>query len=191
MDDSRIKELTKRHRGDPVHMGHSIHHPEPIEQRSSPQVTSALVIMGRGHEVGVFGYGNVAHPQIPPKRLAHRRSVSNPTPATQILEAISEESSQHSKPSAPAACQHVVPCGMYSNASGHTSNRSTHVPVMAVYADPCTLPRCPTPVPLQRSTPQMPVSAAQPTLQRSTTTRQMSASAISHQIPLQRTVSCH
>merc|ERR1719314_22463 len=88
MDDPRIKELTTRHRGDPVHMAHSIHHPERIEERSAAQIKSALVIMGRGHEVeGYAGPRNMpvaAHPcQSPPnitrqpqnitRQLAHRR----------------------------------------------------------------------------------------------------------------------
>jgi hypothetical protein len=64
MDDPRIKQLTTRHRGDPLHMGHSIHHQELHEQRSAAQLKSALVIMGRGHEVGVHGYGNPAQPRI-------------------------------------------------------------------------------------------------------------------------------
>jgi hypothetical protein len=79
-DDPRIKQLTMRHRGDPLHMGHSVHHQELAEQRSAAQMKSALVIMGRGHEVGVYGYGHVAQPQVraqspPPRPIAgHRRS---------------------------------------------------------------------------------------------------------------------
>merc|ERR1719161_1888324 len=73
-DDPKIKQLTTRHRGDPLHMGHSIHHQELAEQRSAAQMKSALVIMGRGHEVGVYGYGHVAQQRIPaqsPQPLKH------------------------------------------------------------------------------------------------------------------------
>jgi len=78
MDDPRIKQLTTRHRGDPLHMGHSIHHPELAEQRSAAQMKSALVIMGRGHEVGVYGYGQAPRQefraQSPHAIAGHRRS---------------------------------------------------------------------------------------------------------------------
>lgn len=82
MNNPRIKELTTRHRGDPVHMAHSIHHPERVEERTAAQIKSALVIMGRGHEVeGYAGPRNAPQvlafpgrsPQQLTRQLTHRR----------------------------------------------------------------------------------------------------------------------
>lgn len=65
MDNPRIKELTTRHRGDPLHMGHSIHHPQPAEERSAAQIKSALVIMGRGNEVQGYKNPCISHQRHP------------------------------------------------------------------------------------------------------------------------------
>lgn len=46
-EDSIIKDLTTRHKGDPVHWGHSIHHQQPVEQRSTPQMMSAMALLGQ------------------------------------------------------------------------------------------------------------------------------------------------
>lgn len=71
MDNPRINELTTRHRGDPLHMGHSIHHTEPTEERSAAQIKSALVILGRGNEVAGYGGYPMASRQYPV--AGHRR----------------------------------------------------------------------------------------------------------------------
>jgi hypothetical protein len=89
MNDPRIKELTTRHRGDPAHMGHSIFYPERVEERTAAQIKSALVIMGRGHEVeGYAGPRSIPvakhfpfqspqtmtrQPQSVTRQLSHRR----------------------------------------------------------------------------------------------------------------------
>eukprot|EP00746_Dinoflagellata_sp_MGD_P165198 gnl/MRDRNA2_/MRDRNA2_94332_c0_seq1.p1 gnl/MRDRNA2_/MRDRNA2_94332_c0~~gnl/MRDRNA2_/MRDRNA2_94332_c0_seq1.p1 ORF type:complete len:437 (+),score=53.45 gnl/MRDRNA2_/MRDRNA2_94332_c0_seq1:92-1312(+) len=149
MDDPRIKQLTTRHRGDPLHMGHSVHHTELTEQRSAAQMKSALVIMGRGHEVGEHRYGQVAQRRVPAQspqpcyhRIAgHRRSRT--WGASPGLVGGSEEPCAQESSSIPPAHPAVGQCSAYAlgqPASGPAmADLKSQSSIPVVYQDPFAL----------------------------------------------------
>lgn len=194
-NDPRIKQLTTRHRGDPVHMGHSSHHQKlSLEQRQNAQRISQMVILGRGHEVGVYGYVNAPQPQIraaPHPRPSPIRAQS-PRPCT-------------GHPS-PIKAQSIRPSPIRARSPHSTSQSSMLTAYQGVMG--------PTPLTQNAQPPENPVPFAHkrvpsaeypdPFAQESTLRKTQSAKqmpmcsmhmsgpgpALSSQIPIQRMVSC-
>jgi hypothetical protein len=180
-DDPRIKLLTTRHRGDPIHMDHSVHHRAfSKELRSAAQLKSKLIILGRGHEVGVYGYGSVPQPQIravtpspslrPNGVAGHRRS------RTWEVEPRMEEASAQ-----PAVHQNVGHYGTYATAPT---------------ANGCTMAKCASQSAMLTAYPSpfaQNIQNAQTSLQKVMSSRQMPGCgpAMPGQAPVQRmTTTC-